>query len=377
MPLFHSNAIFVGFYAGVLGGRRDRHQRALQRQQVRARRLPLRRHLLELRRRAGALRALRAREAVRRRRGEDPRRGRPRTRRTASSTPSATARRRRTSTSSCAGSASRTCSSSTARPRPPSAPSVGRAIRAAASARSPIRRVKILNERGEECPPAELGADGKILNYPTRSARSAASPPTPASSRATSTTPRPTPASSATASITRATSATCSSSDGKRFLYFDGRTDDWIRKDGENFSALQVARLLQEHPDVVLAAAYGVPCAVSDELVMAAHQAPRGRPLRSQGVLRLLREPGERRQHGSQVVSRLRAPGRRVRVHRRREKILVRNLKQVHFCRRRLPDAPLYWRTRGSSAYQPFSAKDYDGLRASFAKAEREELLDR
>ena len=39
--------------------------------------------------------------------------------------------------------------------------------------------------------------------------------------------------------------------DGKRYLYFDGRTDDWIRKDGENFSALQVARLLQEHPDVV------------------------------------------------------------------------------------------------------------------------------
>src|SRR5262249_59038323 len=58
--------------------------------------------------------------------------------------------------------------------------------------------------------------------------------------------------------------------DGKRFLFFDGRTDDWIRKDGENFSALQVARLLSEHPDVVLAAAYGVPCTVSDELVMAA-----------------------------------------------------------------------------------------------------------
>ena len=31
--------------------------------------------------------------------------------------------------------------------------------------------------------------------------------------------------------------------DGKRYLFFDGRTDDWIRKDGENFSALQVARL--------------------------------------------------------------------------------------------------------------------------------------
>mgnify|MGYP000216986036 CR=1 FL=1 len=44
--------------------------------------------------------------------------------------------------------------------------------------------------------------------------------------------------------------------DGRRYLYFDGRTDDWISKDGENFSAAQVARLLSEHDDVVLAAAY-------------------------------------------------------------------------------------------------------------------------
>src|SRR4029079_2920391 len=58
--------------------------------------------------------------------------------------------------------------------------------------------------------------------------------------------------------------------DGTRFLYFDGRTDAWIRKAGEHFSALQVARHVQEHPDIVLAAAYGVPCAVSDELVMVA-----------------------------------------------------------------------------------------------------------
>ena len=57
--------------------------------------------------------------------------------------------------------------------------------------------------------------------------------------------------------------------DGKRFLFFDGRTDDWIRKDGENFSALQVARCSRA-PRRSLAAAYGVPCAVSDELVMAA-----------------------------------------------------------------------------------------------------------
>ena len=180
--------------------------------------------------------------------------------------------------------------------------------------------VKILSERGEECPPAELGADGKILNYarggrrdlPRRRRHRA-------SSRATSTTPRPTPASTATASTTRATSATSSSATASASSIFDGRTDDWIRKDGENFSALQVARLLQEHPDVVLAAAYGVPCAVSDELVMAAIKLRDGAQLRPQGVLRLLRAAGDGRQHGPQVVPRLRPPRRRVRVHRHRE----------------------------------------------------------
>jgi hypothetical protein len=46
-------------------------------------------------------------------------------------------------------------------------------------------------------------------------------------------------------------------------------------------------------------------------------------------------------------------------------------------CSSDLPDVPLYWRTRGSSAYQPFTAKDYDGLRETFRKAERLEILDR
>jgi fatty-acyl-CoA synthase len=136
--------------------------------------------------------------------------------------------------------------------------------------------VKILNERGDECPPAELGPTARSRTTPTPSARSAASPPTPRSSRATSTTRR---------EHSKFRDGVYHSGDlghvverdGTRFLYFDGRTDDWIRKDGENFSALQVARLVQEHPDIVLAAAYGVPCAVSDELVMVALKLRRAR----------------------------------------------------------------------------------------------------
>ena len=236
--------------------------------------------------------------------------------------------------------------------------------------------VKILSERGDECPPAELGADGKILNYHD-----------------------------AVGEICRVASDTSLfqgyfdnpdannskyrdgvyhsgdlghvlEKDGKRFLYFDGRTDDWIRKDGENFSALQVARLLQEHPDVVLAAAYGVPCAVSDELVMAALKLRDGARFDPASFFayceRQVTEGGMDRKWFPdfvRLVDEFEYTGT--------AKILVRNLKKVHFCRRRLPEAPIYWRTRGSSTYQPFTQKDYDQLRATFAKAERLELLDR
>ena len=120
-------------------GRDPLDARALQRQQLRPGRPALRRQLLELRGRAGPLHPRRDREGVRGRRGAHPARGRAATRATGCATRSATAPRRPTSTVSCAGSRSRTCSSSTARPRPRSAPSAGRATRGAASARSPTR----------------------------------------------------------------------------------------------------------------------------------------------------------------------------------------------------------------------------------------------
>ena len=55
---------------------------------------------------------------------------------------------------------------------------------------------------------------------------------------------------------------------GKRYLFFNGRTDDWIRKDGENFSAENVLQFAQEIPCVDCAVAYGAPCHVADERVM-------------------------------------------------------------------------------------------------------------
>jgi len=59
------------------------------------------------------------------------------------------------------------------------------------------------------------------------------------------------------------------------------------------------------------------------------------------------------------------------------EKILVRNLKRVHFDRNRVPDEPIFWRRRGDTSFRPLTGDDYAGLRDEFARAEKVDLLDR
>jgi steroid-22-oyl-CoA synthetase len=60
--------------------------------------------------------------------------------------------------------------------------------------------------------------------------------------------------------------------DEEGFFYFAGRDHDWLRVDGENFAAAPVERILERHPDVVLAAVYAVPDPVVGDQVMAALQ---------------------------------------------------------------------------------------------------------
>jgi hypothetical protein len=60
------------------------------------------------------------------------------------------------------------------------------------------------------------------------------------------------------------------------------------------------------------------------------------------------------------------------------EKVLVRNLKRVHFDLARLPEGTeIYWRRRGDETYQPFSSASYQELRREFEAAEKLDLLDR
>jgi fatty-acyl-CoA synthase len=60
--------------------------------------------------------------------------------------------------------------------------------------------------------------------------------------------------------------------DAAGFFYFAGRDDDWLRVDGENFASAPLERILQRHPDVVLAAVYAVPDPLVGDQVMATLQ---------------------------------------------------------------------------------------------------------
>ena len=59
------------------------------------------------------------------------------------------------------------------------------------------------------------------------------------------------------------------------------------------------------------------------------------------------------------------------------QKVLVRNIKKMHFDPRRAPADPIYWRERGDTAFRPFSASDFEELRKEFAAREKLDLLDR
>jgi fatty-acyl-CoA synthase len=58
--------------------------------------------------------------------------------------------------------------------------------------------------------------------------------------------------------------------DAAGFVYFAGRTADWLRVDGENLAAAPVERILLRHPDVAEAAVYAVPDESVGDQVMAA-----------------------------------------------------------------------------------------------------------
>lgn len=162
---------------------------------------------------------------------------------------------------------------------------------------------------------------------------------------------------------------------GQRHLYFNGRTDDWIRKDGENFSAENVSEIVLRHPDVELAVAFGVPGEVSDEKVMAVVQQREGTAFDPQGVFDFFAE--EQSSGGMdpkwfpdyvRVVDQFDMTAT--------QKISVRPLKRQHFNLKKHPDLVVYFRQRGDTAFKQLTLDHFESLEQLFVKAGREQMLE-
>jgi fatty-acyl-CoA synthase len=131
----------------------------------------------------------------------------------------------------------------------------------------PLEGVKVLDpDTGEECPPARFGADGEVLNLDE------------AVGELVNTTGAGQFAGyykddAATAARMRGGmywSGDLAYRDEDGWVYFAGRTSDWLRVDGENLAAAPIERLLLRHRDVNRVAVYAVPDEMVGDQVMAA-----------------------------------------------------------------------------------------------------------
>jgi fatty-acyl-CoA synthase len=162
---------------------------------------------------------------------------------------------------------------------------------------------------------------------------------------------------------------------GRRYLYFNGRTDDWIRKDGENFSAENVLAYAREIPGVDYAIAYGAPCDVSDEKVMVAVQLRAGDDFRPDEVHAwLVRRQAEGGMDPKWMPDFIRIIEKFPVTD--THKIVVRPYKREHYNLERNPAMRIYFRSRGDSTYHVLTPDKYREIKEEFIRNGREALLD-
>jgi len=220
--------------------------------------------------------------------------------------------------------------------------------------------VKIINERGEECPPARLDEAGRLLN------------PDEAVGEIVNT------AGAfmfegyykdeeSTRQRTRNGwfyTGDMGYQDSDGFIYFAGRDAEWLRVGGENFLAQPIEEILIRHPDVVLASVYGVPDPEAGDQVMAAITLRTDAAFDPQAFAAFLDGepdlPPRWRPTFVRIATNLAAT--------RTNKVLKRVLRREKFLIDRIAD-PVYWRPRGTRRFRRFTATDLEALRARFEHA--------
>jgi fatty-acyl-CoA synthase len=160
--------------------------------------------------------------------------------------------------------------------------------------------------------------------------------------------------------------------DDDRYLYFAGRNADWIRVDGENFPAAPIEGALGRHPDVVLAVAYGVPDDQAGDQVMAGLVLREGASFDPTAFARWIdADESIGPKWRPRYVRILRDPPTTG-----TNKIVKRALVHQKFRADRVAGDDIYVRRRGDDAYHPFTAAAERELLDSFEQYQRNRFWD-
>jgi fatty-acyl-CoA synthase len=160
--------------------------------------------------------------------------------------------------------------------------------------------------------------------------------------------------------------------DSDRYLFFAGRNADWIRVDGENFPAGPIETVVNSHPDVVLAVVYGVPDVQAGDQVMAALVLREGAEFDPVAFARWIDGQDSLgpkwRPRYVRVADEMPTTGT--------NKVVKRTLVGQKFRTDRIGTHAVYVRERGDDSYRGFDDDDEAALHAAFVAAGRERFWD-
>ncbi len=159
--------------------------------------------------------------------------------------------------------------------------------------------------------------------------------------------------------------------DEEGWVYFAGRTSDWLRVDGENFPAAPIEAIVARHPDVLMASVYGVPDADAGDQVMVALVLGEGASFDGRSFAAwLLNQTDLSPKWWPRFVRQCEALPTTM-----TNKVLTRTLIHEKFRADRVGGDPIYVRDRQDS-YRCFTSADEDVLRQAFESSGRRRAWD-
>jgi fatty-acyl-CoA synthase len=156
------------------------------------------------------------------------------------------------------------------------------------------------------------------------------------------------------------------------WVYFAGRTSDWLRVDGENFPATPIEAIIARHPDLILASVYGVPEPDSGDQVMCALVLREGATFDGATFAKWLDDQPDLSQKWRPRYVRMSTALPTTPTN----KVLARTLVHQKFRSDRVDGDPIFVRERGSDQYRPFTQEDERALRGAFEANGRSEAWE-